>query len=47
MLRSSLHDYSDAHIAVKWIICVRDNNANNQESKNLTFKNKALFRLCI
>ena len=47
MLRSDLCDYSDAYIVVKRAITVEDNNANNREDKNLTFKNNAPYRSCI
>ena len=47
MLRSDLCDHSDAYIVVKEIKSATVNNAGNRRNKNLTFKNKDPFRLCI
>ena len=44
MLRSDLHDYSDAYIVVKGRISVTDNNVANRRNKKLTFKNNVLFK---
>ena len=51
MLRSSLCDYSDAYILVKWNITVSNNAgagaAANNIGKNVIFKNCAPFTSCI
>ena len=51
MLRSSLCDYSDAHILVKGTITVMNTTAqgqlNNAPSKKIIFKNCAAFAKCI
>ena len=51
MLRSSLRDYSDAYILVKWNITVSNNAgagaAANNIGKNVIFKNCAPFTSCI
>ena len=46
MLRSDLHDFSDAYIVVKGMIIVTDPNDVNYDKK-LTFKNNAPFTYCI
>ena len=43
MLRSDLCGYSDAYIAVKRRIRVRDTNDTNRINKKLTFKNNPPF----
>ena len=49
MLRSDLHDYSDACIAVKETIDLLATaaNENDKAQKNVAFKNNAPFRSCI
>ena len=38
MLRSDLHDYSDAYIAAKWEITVKGNDNANRRNKKLTLR---------
>ena len=47
MLWSDLCDYSDAYIVVKGRITVTGTNAAKRRNKKLTFRNNAVFRLCI
>ena len=47
MLRSDLCDYSDAKVLVKGTITVDGYNNTKKANKKLTFKNNALFGLCI
>ena len=51
MLTSSLCDYSDAYILVKWNISVKNTAAAcvdaNNAAKNVIFKNCVLFTNCI
>ena len=47
MLRSNLHDYSDAYILVKGTIAVAGNNPRDRQNRPVILKNNALFVLCI
>ena len=47
VLRSDLHDYSDAYIVVKGGMSVTGINAANRRNKKLSFKNNDPFKLCI
>ena len=47
MWSSDLCNYSLAYIVVKERISVTGTNAANRRNKKVTFKNNALFRLCV
>ena len=47
ILRSSLCDYSDAHILVKGTITVTGNHPRDRQNRPLILKNNAPFVLCI
>ena len=47
MLRSDLHDFSDAYIVVKGTITVTGTNNSSRKNRPLAFKNNAPFISCI
>ena len=47
LIITSLLNYSDTYIVVKWKITVTDTNANNQINKELVFTDNVSFRSCM